>query len=185
MRMDSFSQEVIAAFPFNYRRVAERTADALRPFVDTNYRQTSVEVQVLGRSVCIPRRIHFTSRALPASYRKQRRLVIQCIRSRSTDGYLRQEALRAIVDTREPAAIPFIVLLAGEYVVEIIDDIVRALPTLDRAAYANFVRENRHLMQGLRTRATSYWDCYYRGRFPERGKYPGLLFLHEIERWAV
>ncbi len=60
-----------------------------------------------------------------------------------------------------------------------------ALPALDRGLYANFVRENRAMMRKLRSKATSYWDCYYRTLYPDRGEYPGLAFLYEIERWAV
>ena len=44
------------------------------------------------------------------------------------------------------------VLLAGEYVVEIIADMVASLPTLERGIYAEFVRENRHLIQRLRSK---------------------------------
>jgi hypothetical protein len=77
-----------------------------------------------------------------------------------------------------------VVLLAGEYVIEIIDDIVTSFPMLDQAAYVNFLRENRALMRHLRSKATSYWDCYYRTSYPDRGSYPGLAFLHQLELWA-
>jgi hypothetical protein len=185
MGWQTFSQAAVAAFPSDYRVAAQNAADALGPFVDTSYRQPLVDAQVLGRPVSIPSRIHFTRLELPPSEdHDQRWLAIQCLCTRSTEGYLRQEALRAIVNSTDPAAIPFVALLAGEYVVEIIEDIVLALPTMDHDSYATFVRENRLLMRRLRARATSYRDCYYRRRFPERGKYPGLTFLDEIEQWA-
>jgi putative transposase len=41
---------------------------------------------------------------------------------------------------------------------------VASLPTLERDIYAEFVRENRHLMRKLRTKATSYWNSYKQGK---------------------
>ncbi|MDE2126042.1 MAG: hypothetical protein KGJ62_05580 [Armatimonadetes bacterium] len=76
------------------------------------------------------------------------------------------------------------VLLAGDYVVEIIDDIMASLPLLDAEAYVEFVRENRGVMRLLRRKATSYWDCYYRTAHPNRHTYPGLAFLDQLAVWA-
>jgi len=84
----------------------------------------------------------------------------------------------------EPWSIPFVVLLAGEYVVEIVDDILASLPLLNVEAYIEFVRENRGVLRLLRSKATSYWDCYYRVSHPNRSTYPGLAFLHQLEVWA-
>jgi len=186
LRSMTFVQTAVAAFPRNYRGAAQDAAEALSHFVDSTYRQPLVEVAVLGRPLEIPSRIHFIrSIQPPQNIEDQRSLVIECLFTRSTDGYARQIALKAILESKDAVVIPFVVLLAGEYVLEIINDIVRALPTMDRDAYANFVRENRPLMRRLRARATSYWDRYYRSSYPERTKYPGLAFLHELERWAA
>lgn len=72
----------------------------------------------------------------------------------------------------------------GEYVIEIVEHIANSIEILDRALYANFVRENRKLMQTLRQRAASYWDLYYRWSYPELSSYPAVAFLRELERWA-
>jgi hypothetical protein len=111
-------------------------------------------------------------------------LAVQCLATRSTDGHIRQQALRLILYNNEPWAIPYVVLLAAEYVVEIVADIQVALPSLDCSAYANFVHENYFLMRVLRARATSYWDCYYRGNYPNQNSYPGLIVLRQFEKWA-
>jgi len=104
--------------------------------------------------------------------------------TRSTDGHVRQRALNSILEANFAWSAPFVVILAGEYVVELAQDIQSAMPTLDREVYANFVRENRAAIAKLRARATSYWDCYYRADFPERSGFPGLAVLRELERWA-
>jgi hypothetical protein len=153
--------------------------------MDLSYRKGSEEIRVLGERVRIPRRIHFLR--YPSGWPwtpVATRAAIQCLYTRSTDGYARQRALRSIVELNAPWSIPFVVVLSGEYVVEIIEDIVAATPQLDRCAYAQFVRENRSTMRLLRARAQSYWDRYYRMSFPERAAYPGLAFLHRLEEWA-
>ena len=70
-------------------------------------------------------------------------------------------------------------------VVEIAADLTTALPKLDRATYADFVRANRPLLRLLRSRANSYWNCYYRRDYWDKSRYPPLVFLREIASWAA
>jgi len=180
-----YLQAAVAAFPSGSRFLATGAARVLSPFVDASYRQSSVDVVVRGELVHIPKRIHFV-RLREANLRTQPTFwpLIQCLCARSTDGYERQAALQDILPLNEPWSIPFVVLLAGEYVVEIIDDMAGSLSMLDRDAYTDFVRENRGLMSLLRSKATSYWNRYYRTSHPDRSNYPGLVFLHRLESWA-
>jgi hypothetical protein len=181
----NFLKAAVAAFPPDRQVSATGAARLLLPFVDPNYRQQSVKVIVRGKTIHIPKRVHFIGLS-EAKRDKEHALLpaVQCLRTRSTDGYKRQAALRHILPLNEPWSIPFVVLLAGEYVVEIIDDIVASLPALNPEAYIEFVRENRGTMRLLRAKATSYWDCYYRTSHPNRSAYPGLAFLHQLEIWA-
>jgi hypothetical protein len=179
-----FLKAAMAAFPPANQALAAGAAKALSPFVDDSYRQSSVRVVVLGATVQIPKRIHFLG--LREEDLKQGTFwpAIRCLCTRSTDGYERQASLRSILSLNEPWSIPFVVLLAGEYVVEITDDMVGSFSVFDREAYINFVRENRGLMRLLRSKATSYWNCYYRASHPDRSSYPGFAFLHQLEVWA-
>lgn len=181
----NFLKAALAAFPPDRRLSATGAANLLLPFVDPNYRQSSVRLIVRGKTVHIPKRIRFIG-LCEAKLEEERAplQVVQCLRTRSTDGYERQAFLRHILFLNEPWSIPFVVLLAGEYVVEIIEDILVSLPALSPEAYIEFVRENRDTMRLLRSRATSYWDCYYRTSYRNRSPYPGLAFLHQLEIWA-
>ena len=184
--LPTFEKAAIAAFPWEWRGFAKEAAKEISPFVDDSYRRSSDAVSVLGRDVKIPCRIHFNGLSKTGlSAQGKTWLGVQCLCTRSTDGYLRHAALRNILFSDEPAIVPFVVMLAGEYVVEIIEDIVAASSMLDRQSYANFVRENRPVMRHLRAKAASYWDRYYRTAYPDRAVYPGLAFLHEVERWAA
>lgn len=183
--LPTFSKAAVAAFPFACRKLAKAAAETLSFSVDDSYRRAPVIMAVSGSTVRIPSRIHFLEWDHARWAENGAWLAIQCLCTRSTDGHMRQTALRGIATSSEPAVIPFVAMLAGEYIVEIMRDLTAALPALDHDAYANFVRENRSVMRTLRAKATSYWDCYYRTAYPDRATYPGLIFLHEIERWAA
>jgi hypothetical protein len=181
-----FVKFAVAAFPWSYRTSAEAAARTLAPLVDDSYRRSSLKAVVMGNPVQIPTRLHFLGiHEVRLRPRNDPWLMMQCLSTRSTDGYERQASLRQILTASEPWIIPFVVLLAGEYVVEIAEDIFNSLSTLDRNAYTNFVRENRPVMRLLRSKASSYWNCYYRDVYTDRRTYPGLAFLHELERWAA
>ena len=135
-------------------------------------------------SAYVPRRLLFLSDTAVSKTPEKTSFAARCLLSRSTDGYMRHKALQSIIKLRQAWVAPFIIRLAGEYVVEIIDHIVAELPTFERAVYRNFTLENRTLMRHLRSRALSYWNVYYRSSYPDRGAYPGLIVLDELARWA-
>jgi len=182
-----FANLAIGAFPPAAQDHATVAIEALSPFVSDGYRLGSTEPAWIGGvAVQIPARIHFNEPPLTAPIPDRTvQLAIDCLISRSTDGYLRHAALRHILCATQPWALPFILVPAGEYVVEIIADLVAALPDLDRSIYADFVRENRPLLRLLRSRANSYWNCYYRRDYWDKSRYPALVFLREIESWAA
>lgn len=182
-----FLKIITPAFPWSCRELAEGASGNLAPFVDRNYpiKKSSIPIFVLGREIIIPRRIHFLGIDVDRiQVKTECESITQCVYTRSTDGYMRQKALRHILRVNEPWSVPFVVLLSGEYVVEISEDLVSSLPTLNRDTYVNFVRENRPAMRLLRAMATSYWNCYYRYAYPIRSTYPGLAFLNQLELWA-
>ncbi|MGH7053504.1 MAG: hypothetical protein ACREFA_06775 [Stellaceae bacterium] len=181
-----FWKAAIAAFPRSSRALAMNAARILAPFVDNDHCKSPFREITLGNNVVkIPYRIHFDG-LKEAGLQSQDDFWVaaQCLCTRSTDGYMRQTPLRHILGIGEDWIIPFVVLLSGEYVVEITEDIAGSLTKLDRNRYINFVRENRPVMRLLRSKATSYWDRYYRHSYPDRCEYPGLMFLHELELWA-
>ncbi len=150
-----FVKAAVAAFPPDNQALATGTARFLSRFVDDSYRLSSTRLIVCGKTVKIPKRIHFLglreeNLRTPPTFLP----AIHCLCTRSTDGYERQAAL------------------------------IGSLSVFNREAYINFVRENRGLMRLLRSKATSYWNCYYRISHPNRSNYPGLAFLHQLEVWA-
>ncbi|MER6021794.1 hypothetical protein [Streptomyces anulatus] len=151
------------------------------------------EVEVRGRTVAIPSRIYNEEPSAdpegpPLAGTQQ--VILHCLYSRHSDGRVRQRHLEHIVASSEPWVVPFVVQLAGEYVLEIIEAIGRGLPGLavpgsaQRRLYGEFIARNPVFFARTERRVVSYWSCYYRWKYGAFGTYPGCALL-EAFRAAV
>lgn len=113
------------------------------------------------------------------------KLVLACLGTRHYDGYLRQQCLRYLLNSDESWVLPYLVQLAGEYVLEIVDEVAATIGSLDSSSVAAFVRRNPAYLATFARRVTSYWNEYYRHVYPRRSDYPGskvlALLLHTVE----
>ncbi|WP_197034683.1 hypothetical protein [Glycomyces sp. NRRL B-16210] len=117
-------------------------------------------------------------------------VVLHCLYSRNCDGRVRERHLASLVDRLEPWVIPFVLQLAGEYVLEILEALRRGLGDLtvrgsaQRRRYGEFITRNPAFFARTERRVVSYWSCYYRLGHPEFGTYPGCDLL-EVFRAAA
>jgi hypothetical protein len=137
-------------------------------------------VNMDGETLRIPYRLYYD----PALLRRElsnssaiARLIRLCLGTRHYDGYLRQECLQELVKNEAPWLTPYLVQLAGEYVVEIAEDVANALIGRNPATLRAFALENPAYLATLERRVTSYWYCYHRQAYPERQSYPGARAL--------
>ncbi|GLX11540.1 hypothetical protein Misp03_84660 [Microbispora sp. NBRC 16548] len=105
--------------------------------------------------------------------------ILHCLYTRHHDGFVRQHHLRQIIGSLEPWALPYVVHLVGEYVLEIVTDIDTALGDLGtpgspiHQAYSRFLADNPRFLTLVQQRVASYWACYHRRDFPRLADYPG------------
>lgn len=141
-----------------------------------------------GQLVQIPYRVYY---AWPESRRAEglnqtQQLVLWAWMTRDTDGRIRQEALRKLLQEDAPWTIPYIIQLCGEYVVEIATDILQFLTTelpkrpKLRQSYRQFIADNPTFMTLTGQRALSYWNAYDRWR-STRDEYPQLAALQLLD----
>ena len=123
-------------------------------------------------------------RAAIASSQGSLRAWTLCLGTRHGDGYLREACVRQLIHLDQPWVMPFVVQLIGEYVAEIAQVVLNALPAVNAASYATFVRRNAGFVATTRRRATSYWSCYYRQQYSALRDYPGIMALDVIEEMA-
>lgn len=151
------------------------------------------EVEVQGVTVAIPSRIchEEPSAHLQQSLSATQQVILHCLYSRHGDGLVRQRHLEQLVASNEPWVVPFVVQLAGEYVLEIVEAISRGLPGLslpgspERRLYGAFISRNPAFFARTERRAVSYWSCYYRRRYGAFGSYPGSALLEAFRAAAT
>lgn len=141
-------------------------------------------VNVDGQHLHIPDRIYNPPPAdeLLSGLTLLQRRMVDCLYTRHHDGFVRQRALERIVDASEAWVVPYVVRLLGEYVIEIIEAIADRVPDTPevRASYGEFCRDNPDFIRRTAARATSYWNCYHRRRFPDPSDYPGHIALRRL-----
>src|SRR5262245_29648517 len=114
--------------------------------------------------------------------------VLSCLYTRHHDGWVRQRHLRRVIRLTDPWVAPFVIKLVGEYVVELLIDIHEGLGGFDvegspqRLQYGRFVAANPDFLDLTARRVTSYWNCYYRGSYPDRTTYPGFQLIVGLRR---
>jgi hypothetical protein len=103
-----------------------------------------------------------------------------CLASRHHDGRIREQAMRRLELRAGHWTIPFAVQLLGEYIVEIGQIIEVKLASFGAGPFARFVQENPEFMAVTRQRVISYWNCYYRSKYPSISDYPCYRALQAI-----
>ncbi|MFK0174041.1 hypothetical protein ACIQU5_35260 [Streptomyces sp. NPDC090306] len=177
------SNPLITAFPAELASDAEAVlavmpASRLRP-------HAPFSVAVGDQQVLIPGRLYNDepSTDAVASLSSRQRQLLHCLYSRHCDGVVRQRHLENVVGSTDPWVVPFVVQLAGEYVVEIlvvICDELRDLATpgtRGHLAYGQFIVDNPAFFARTQRRVVSYWNCYYRGTYASFRGYPGCTLL--------
>jgi hypothetical protein len=159
--------------------MAMAAGSIMQASVDPDYQTSRFTVLVSGEPVFVPNRIHLIATAPSGQARRGiQGQIEQCFLTRSTDGFLRQKALRQILPLNQPWSVPFVIALIGEYVIEIIDDIYQAISSMEPAVIRDFLVSNPDFYDLIKARVTSYWDCYHRRL--QRGDYSGFKILHEF-----
>ena len=110
----------------------------------------------------------------------QQKMVLHCIYSRNYDGYVRQKHLKWLLSMAyEEWAIPYIVKICDEYVIEIVEMTYNILKDEDTAPFRNFCIENKEELCKSYSRMTSYWNEYYRHRYSDLQQYVGTKLFKE------
>lgn len=184
------TRTVLGAFP---TRLADDAEKVLALIPDSRLPPVShFEVEVENETVAIPCRLYNEEPNANAVRHLTglQQTMLHCLYSRQSDGHGRQRHLEMIMASTQPWTIPFVMQLAGEHVLEILETMRAGLSDLtiagsaQRSRCGEFIAHNPAFFARTERRAVSYWDCYYRGRYPEFGTYPGSALLEAFRAAA-
>ena len=93
----------------------------------------------------------------------EEKMILHCIYSRSCDGYVREKHIKELLATDMPYwAIPYIVKVCDEYVVEILEVVYEVLQKQNTSKIKRFCVNNwKHFCRSY-NRMVSYWNEFYR-----------------------
>lgn len=145
-----------------------------------------IAVFVQGERLEIPYRVYYRESQLNRciEHSGTQGHIALCLGTRHHDGHLREKCLRRIIAVESPWVVPFVIQLAGEYVVEIVQVVEQELPRLNPGMYGEYVKTNGALLRTVGRRAASYWNEYYRHKYPELRDYPGYKVVTALNRLA-
>ena len=170
------TDQLAGAFPASLR---EDAVNACATFPAVRALGEHFSVRVDDEFVRILGRLHLDAKFIHVeSLSSLQREIVDCLLTRHTNGFVRQQHLERIVGLRHTWIPPFVVQLAGEYVVEILEVIYLKLDEVDRGVYKEFLYNNKAFLELTGQRIASYWDCYYRNQ--ERKEYVGFKILESF-----
>jgi hypothetical protein len=183
--------DLVAAFP---HQLANDVRAVLAVMPEARIASASpFSVYVGDEAVAIPYRIYQDELPVDVvcSLTVLQQAILHCLYSRHCDGLVRQRHLERIASSDELWVVPFVVQLAGEYVLDILESIQHGLSDLpskrstQRLAYGDLIARNPGFFARTERRVVSYWSCYYRWEFPVFGTYPGCHLLELLRAAAI
>ncbi len=167
MKKRQLTECLIRSFPHCLRNDVEIVCNYLQLQKDNMsekyYSNDSTEwLLSSGEIVTLPYRIYLEERCGKTLTQTQK-MIYHCIMSRNSDGYVREKHIKTLLESDIPeCAIPYIIKICDEYVIEILQTVYDALSKTDCAKYRQICALNLDYIKRAHTRMISYWNEFYR-----------------------
>lgn len=135
-----------------------------------------------GEKIFIPYRVYFDDcmEDIVACLTSTQKIIYHCLFSRSNNGFIRQKHIEALLQAELPDwAIPYILKICDEYVVEILELIYRNLKGRDTTRFKEICKINFQRFRYGHSRMISYWNVFYRNICPNYRNYVGRILYKE------
>lgn len=141
-----------------------------------------IEYNLKDETIKIPYRMYFidVDDTIYNQLTETQKIILCCIYTRSCEGFIREKYLKKLLEIDFPYwAIPFIVKLCDEYVIEILYTTYDYLKGRDNSDIIEFCLNNKAIVNRGYNRMISYWNEFYRDREYRFHKYIGRILYRE------
>ncbi|WP_298338431.1 hypothetical protein [uncultured Algibacter sp.] len=175
-------KEVLKILPFENNKV--KLCDGTIHQVDNLIHENELNLILDNESLIIPYRLYFDepNHDLEITLTDKQKDILNCIYLRHHNGHLREKRLNLLSQNSEKWTIPFVIQLIGEYVYELLPIIDKKINESTLDFYAEFRDENPKYWQQTESRMISYWNEYYRYKFPKLKEYLGFEIINRIKK---
>jgi hypothetical protein len=181
-KLHSDLKEVLKIIPFENNKV--KLCDGTIHKVDNLIHENELNLRFENETLTIPYRLYFDepNPELEKTLTDKQKSILNCIYLRHHNGYLREKRLNLLSHNSEKWTIPFVIQLIGEYVYELLPIIDKKVNETTLDFYAEFRDENPKYWQQTESRMISYWNEYYRYKFPKLKEYLGFEIINRIKK---
>jgi hypothetical protein len=175
---------VFSIIPFENHKV--KLFDGTIHQVDNLIHESEVELVFGSETLTVPYRLYFDEPKpeLEKTLTHKQRDILNCIYLRHHNGHLREKRLNLLSMDSEKWTVPFVAQLLGEYVYELLPIIESKMNENTLTFYVAFRAENPKYWQQTESRMISYWNEYYRYKFPKLKEYLGYKIINSITKRA-
>ena len=173
---------VLKIIPFGNNKV--KLCDGTVHQVDNLIHDNELNLRLGNKTLTIPYRVYFDepNPELEKNLTDKQKDILNCIYLRHHNGYLREKRLNLLSNNSGKWTIPFVIQLIGEYVYELLPIIDKKINENTLDFYAVFREENPKYYQQTESRMISYWNEYYRHKFPKLKEYLGFRIIERIKK---
>ncbi len=168
-------------FPEKVIERADELSRHVSLYYDTNVEKYSCSFYINGEMIEIPYRVYYDINRIKINkVSESEKIMIHCIGTRNHNGFLRQEHLELLL-TYEFLywTVPYIIKICDEYVIQILEIVYSDLSKRDTKIFKEFTAENPEMIKKSYSRMVSYWNAYYRRKYPNLKGYVGYKIFKE------
>lgn len=165
MKNRQLTECLIKAFPLYLRDDVKLVSKHLNISGTDYYKDSTKWLLTSGEIITIPYRIYINEpkSEFEKALTQTQKVIYHCILSRNSDGYIREKHIKALLENDTPEwAMPYIIKICDEYVVEILQTVYDALSKRDCKKYREICALNFDYIKRAHTRMISYWNEFYR-----------------------
>lgn len=176
---------VFDVIPFNVNQV--KLSDGTIHKVDNLIHGYFKNIKLEDEELSIPYRIYFNEPNADKEkiLTESQRTILNCIYLKHHNGFIRQKRLERLEQSHQYWITPFTFQLLGEYVFEILEVLDNQLDSRRLDNYKKFAVENPKYYRQTESRMISYWNEYYRYKFPKLKLYIGKIIFDRIKAKAI